>query len=202
MKMKKNIALAVLTVLILLLLPANIFFAVRSIQITELVKKRLYLPEDVIESVGINPADAIMEEELRMFSPDFAILAPGDPALDGFECLTRKNFCSLALDDGKFLSVSASGNGYDVSWFRQGSGFYFIWNHLTAVDLNGDLLPDYVMDYQKDQTWIIVDGKRREVAEVKAKTATAKDGRVFHWKKNQWQEQGISGQKNGGVSGS
>ena len=157
--MSRKTFVFLVVILLLLLLPGNIYLAYKSC---------------------IGPRSA----EQRGF------VVEGDG--NDFLCRWRSNGASVIIEKNNITAVAAAAAESDFFWGATEGYFVLNYNNAMAVDYNKDFLADFIIAYDKEKSYIQLNGRLEPVAgyDLKALRFTLQDGRTFVWRDGRWQQTG------------
>ena len=146
-------------------------------------------PHDAQELNDFSWAE-ISYEQLLAWNPEYIILTHKYKGSDDFFCVTPQKGVSMQFENNRFTQITAWNNKNYFSWLDCNMYRILSYEKKSIVDYNKDFIPDAVVFHEKNQKFIIVDGKYLPVKTLsQMESAETDDGHKFIWKNNQWLKQ-------------
>ena len=159
--------------ILFLFLPGNIYLAYYFFATHRFAKKLTALQDG--------------EYKISRLNPEYIILTHKYKGTDDFFCVTPQKGVSMQFENNRFAQITAWNNKNYFSWLDCNMYRILSYEKKSIVDYNKDFIPDAVVCHEKNQKFIIVDGKYLPVKTLSQMESAETDaGHKFIWKNNQW----------------
>ena len=163
--------------LLLVLLPGNLFLGIYFWRIWRLAERKFALSSDA-------------QYRYNALDPRFTVVADAREPESNFWCISENCCIQLWKRNGKIKSVHALSGKEEFSWLVIGAVYLLNYENTDYIDLDRDFLFDVRHRYGDDARFIRRNGVWHPVARVDYKTFTAvgENGKTFHFKDGVWRE--------------
>ena len=159
--------------ILFLLLPGNIYLAYYFFATQRFVKKMTALKND--------------EYKISRLDPEYLILINKDKSSDDLLCFTSDKGIAMQFKNNRFTQINVWHGENNFSFVDAGLHRIMSYDRKFIIDYNRDFIPDFIACREKNQKFIIVDGKYLPVKTLsQMESAETDDGRKFVWRNNSW----------------